>query len=291
MSSSLKKISIVILVHNHEHISRFCLNSLLNSRYRPLQIVLVDNGSSLAVGRMLERFARYSHTLDIETDIVRFDTNNGTIYTRNAALERCNGEWIAFLDNDTILRDCRMFEKMTHFLDSHPEVGIVAPKFVYAAAPYRIQSAGGGVTRDGTCYLIGRGADRAAPEFSCNRSVPWVLSACMLMSANLVNQLGSLDTRFHPVGFEDVDYCFRARVRGLEVVYLADTEIYHVECTTTGSAVLGPKIRLARRNKRMFRKKWGFLFPKDMAIEDIAYAYSEQPRVPLHELHNLPCLD
>jgi O-antigen biosynthesis protein len=288
MTTNPGKLCIIVLIHDREQMSALCLRSLLLCRFRPLKIIAVDNGSRPVVGRMLERYRVHAQTRGIEVETLRFEHNEGALRTRNCALGRCDGEWTVLLDNDTILRDYQVFEKLTGFLCKHPQVGIVAPKFVYAAEPYRIQSAGGGVTRDGTCFLIGRGAERLAPEFTRTSSVPWVLSACMAMPAALVERLGPLDEAFHPIGFEDVDYCFRARALGYEVVYLAETEIYHVENTTTATVTEWNPAVVARKNKRIFRRKWGFLLGHEPSIDQCVYAFSDQPNVPLFALQDVP---
>lgn len=284
----MERLSLIILVHNHENVTALCLKSLLLASYRPLQIVLVDNGSNERIGRLFRQFQDRAAKKGIEIEIIKFATNCGTIRTRNIALQRATGRWVALLDNDVIMRDLKVFEKLIAFLERHPNVGIVAPKFVYAMKPFRIQSAGGGVTSDGTCYLLGRGADKDAPEFNETRIVPWVLSACMMMNMDLVRLLGPLDEVFHPVGFEDVDYCFRARAVGKAVVYLSETEVYHVENTTTASITEWNTTKVLQRNKRIFRKKWRSLLPRDHLVEDVGYAYSPQPRVAIWAMNNLP---
>ncbi|MFY9823682.1 MAG: glycosyltransferase family 2 protein [Thermoanaerobaculia bacterium] len=285
---SRERLSVVIVAFNKRAWTARCLASLLEATYRPLRLVVVDNGSSDNTTAVLKAFAPLAEKAGIEFTTLSFPHNVGSIMSRNAALGRCGGGYIAFLDNDTQLRSRGLFEELADFLERHPKAGIVTPKFLYPSPPYRIQCAGGGITREGYSYLIGRGSDGDHPEFNHVRAVPWCISACMVISSALARDLGPLDETYSPIGFEDTDYCFRARVRRRDVVYCPTVEIYHAENTTTFGSPTIAIDRAMARSQRIFRRKWRHMFPSEPSLADLPLAHVRPPRVPLSDIRNLP---
>ncbi|KPK71337.1 hypothetical protein AMJ71_06540 [candidate division TA06 bacterium SM1_40] len=58
------------------------------------------------------------------------------------------------------------------------------------------------------------------------REVDWVAGACIVMSRDAVGAIGMFDESF-VYGFEDVDWCYRARLSGRTVYYVPDASIIH----------------------------------------------------------------
>ena len=114
-------------------------------------------------------------------------------------MKLCQGDYVAFLDNDVIVRSRSLFECLVGHLREHPTAGIVTPKFVYPCPPFRIQCAGGGITREGDCFLLGRGAERGNPEFNYLKRCAWAISACMVLPAELIRTLGPMDEVFNDI--------------------------------------------------------------------------------------------
>jgi GT2 family glycosyltransferase len=281
-------LSLIIIAHNKADVSALCLKSLLQVTYHPLQIVFVNNGSRDHTATVLAQYAGSARAAGIDFEVITLRENQGAIVPRNIAIRRCRGQWIGFLDNDVIIRSRNVFDQLVSFLSGHPEVGVVSPKFVYPCPPYLIQCAGGGITREGNCYLIGRGAERDRLEYNITTPVAWTISACMIMPAALVREMGPLDEVFHPVGFEDTDYCLRARVRRKDVIYFPYAELYHIENTTTFGTKSIKMEKIMKRNQRIFRRKWSHMFPPAPSLKDLPLAHSCGPKVPLWAIGSLP---
>lgn len=290
MASGLGLLSVIMVAHNKASITELCLRSLLALTYRPLELIFVDNGSTDRTPALVEAFGPIAGQHGISLRTVRLARNVGPIVPRNQAMQTCRGEFVAFLDNDVIIRSRSIFEFLVKHLREHPSAGVVTPKFVYPCAPFRIQCAGGGITREGMCYLIGRGAERERPEFNYVTCCAWAISACMVLSGDLVRMIGPMDEVFNPIGCEDVDYCFRVRARNREIVYLPDVEIYHVENTSTfGTPTLNIH-KAMKRSQRIIKRRWSHMFPCEPGIEDMPLVHTPAPRVPLWMLGQLPTI-
>lgn len=87
------KLSVAIVTRNRSQMLRRCLNSLSTQRRKPDQIIIVDNGSKDQTKDMVLSFKR----LPIK---YLFEGKIGVAYARNKALQSCNGEILAFIDDD-----------------------------------------------------------------------------------------------------------------------------------------------------------------------------------------------
>lgn len=118
-----KSISAVIPALNSEKYLVRAVESLLETRYPDLEIVIVDDGSADATLQIANAL-RSRHP-----DIVRVyqhkgGTNAGVSASRNLGIIRSTGEWIAFLDADDYVYPNR-FEAAARILDSQPDVDAV----------------------------------------------------------------------------------------------------------------------------------------------------------------------
>jgi GT2 family glycosyltransferase len=281
-------LSVIVLGFNKGERTARCLGSLLESTWRPLEVIFVNNGSTDRTKAILSEYEVAAWNADVQVTVINLPRNTGSIVPRNMALKMCRGKYMCLLDNDVILRNRDIFETLIGFLQTYPNVGIVTPKLLYPIPPFRIQCAGGGVTREGACYLLGRGAERDDPEFNHTVELAWAISACFVVPASVVDALGPMDEELSPTGFEDTDYCFRCRSIGMKVVYVPSAEIYHAENTTTFGT---PAVRIhaaMRRNQWIFKRRWRHMFPPSPSVRDLPPVHVRQPSAPLWALQRLP---
>lgn len=88
--------SVIVPVYKVEKYLEECVESILAQDYRPMEIVLVDDGSPDRSGEMCDRYAAE------HPDIIRVihKENGGLSSARNAGLDAARGEFIAFIDSD-----------------------------------------------------------------------------------------------------------------------------------------------------------------------------------------------
>ena len=97
-------ISVIIPVYNMEPYLARCLDSVLNSTYRELEILCVDDGSR---DRSLEILREYE-AKDSRITVVAKE-NGGVSSARNAGLDRAGGSFVSFIDPDDFIHP-QMFE-------------------------------------------------------------------------------------------------------------------------------------------------------------------------------------
>jgi teichuronic acid biosynthesis glycosyltransferase TuaG len=90
-------ISVVIPTYQRPEECRRAVGSVLRQTARPLEVLVVDNGSRDGSGDELERLAAE----DPVTRYLRVEENSGgPAPARNLGLKEARGEWIALLDDD-----------------------------------------------------------------------------------------------------------------------------------------------------------------------------------------------
>ena len=275
--------SVIILHHNKAGYSRACLDSLLKSSARPLEVINVDNGSQDETSEVLDKWEDSAKTAGISTKRLNFNTNIGAIRGRNEALAVASGDYLAFLDNDTLLAQSDWLERLRDFLDADERRAIVAPKLLFPWAPFAIECCGCGISPQGRVQYIGRGEARDA--VSEPQEVQCAISAAWLMTRRLVNSIGTLDDAYSPVQYEDLDFCYRAREAGAQVWTLPSVELYHFEHTTTaGSDDINFKY-VTTKNGILFKKRWGEQFRAEDGPSETEAQWQTLPKKSIDEIH------
>jgi len=279
MSSA--EVSILILAHNKAEYTRRCLNSLLLSTFRPLEIVLIDNGSTDNTPDILSAFERNAAAQQIPILIKRLEQNAGAIVARNIGMEMMTGQYWVFLDNDVVVRTRSWLERLRGELVADPRIGVIGPKLVYPNPPHDIQCAGCDVTQGGRVAFRGRGSPRETPEFNQPRDCQTLISAAWMMRADAARKAGPLDERFSPVQFEDIDYCYRIRELGYLCRYEPSVELYHFENVTTG-ALNYPYLTV--KNGLKFKEKWRHRFSAENGPLDEDWAWAKIATIRLDDV-------
>ena len=88
-------ISVIIPVYNVEKYLPRCLDSIINNTYKNLEIICIDDGSTDGSLKILLGYEKKDNRIKIITK-----KNGGLSSARNAGLEECTGEFVAFVDSD-----------------------------------------------------------------------------------------------------------------------------------------------------------------------------------------------
>ena len=100
-------ISIIIPVYNKEKNIARCLNSVIGQTYKNIEIIIVDDCSSDNSFNICKEYA----DKDSRIKLYKNNKNRGVSYTRNFGIDKCNGQWIGFVDADDYI-DRKMYETL-----------------------------------------------------------------------------------------------------------------------------------------------------------------------------------
>ncbi len=210
-----------------------CLDSL--ARTAPgieCEIILVDNASSDGtVERVREG---YPHVR-----LICNDRNVGFTRATNQAMAQSRGDYLLWLNTDTILQP-ETIPALVRFLEDHPQAGIAGPKVLNPDGTFQPQCRRGLPTPMASIFYMLR-LERLFPHsrwtgqyllshLPINQAhrVAAVSGCCLLARRGLLKDIGSLDEDFFGFG-EDIDWCVRATKAGWEVWYFPGSELVHLK--------------------------------------------------------------
>ncbi|MBI3551062.1 MAG: glycosyltransferase family 2 protein [Elusimicrobia bacterium] len=211
--------SIIILCHNDRKYLRGCVASIRRFTPEPHELIFVDNDSQDGA---YEDLVRIQKTSKVPVRVIRNKENRFFAGGNNQGMRAARGENLVLLNADTVvtpgwlsgLADCAKRDE---------RVGLVGP--------YTNQAAGLQVL-----WPPSYGTPKELPEWSRAwsrerrgraRQAPWLVGFCFLIPRRVVGEVGLLDERFGPGGFEDYDYCLRVRLAGYELAIAEDVYIHH----------------------------------------------------------------
>lgn len=109
-------ISVIIPVFNGEKYITQTLESILIQDYDPIEVIVINDGSTDRTGDILINFSSRLH-------IVNQD-NTGVSAARNRGIELAQGELIVFFDSDDLMYPGKLSDQAL-WLDQHPSLGYV----------------------------------------------------------------------------------------------------------------------------------------------------------------------
>jgi glycosyltransferase involved in cell wall biosynthesis len=106
-------VSVIVPVFNCERFLAEALQSVLAQDYRPIEIIVIDDGSTDGSAAVASSFP--------EVTLLR-QQNLGVATARNAGLAAAHGQVITFIDADDIWLPCKVSREVRH-LAQHPGTG------------------------------------------------------------------------------------------------------------------------------------------------------------------------
>lgn len=249
------KVSIVIANKDHvEDLSR-CVESIINvSTYDNYEIVIVENNSQT------QEIQKYYEEISKHPAVRVVEYKGAFNYSKinNLGVKESTGEYVLLLNNDTQVISPDWIEELLMYA-CREDVGVVGAKLYYEDKT--IQHAG---------IVIGLGAHRTAghthyrvPEANVGymgklcyaQDVTAVTGACMMVRKSLYEELGGLDEEF-AVALNDVDFCLKAREKGLLNIFTPFAELYHFESKSRGSDKDDARAIRYQQESDRFKAKW-----------------------------------
>jgi GT2 family glycosyltransferase len=230
-------VSVIILNFNGRDLLRKCLQSVFKTDYPNCEVIVVDNGSTDESCVMVER--EFPHV-----QLIRNQENFGYSEGNNIGILHSRGEFMVLLNNDTIVRP-EWLSELVPEAERNPEC-FYQPKILFIGSD-RINSAGNCVQLFGFAFPRGFGeVDVGQYDEKCE--VSYASGACVLASRRLVEDVGLLDEGFFTF-YEDVNWGWRALMRGYKTVYVPSAVIYHKWGGSWGRLMSRKKFFLIERSR------------------------------------------
>ena len=116
-------VSVVLPTHNRSRLLAAALTSVADQTYRPLEVVVVDDGSTDDTAAVLERGQLELAERGVSVRCERLPGNAGPASARNAGVKLASGPMVAFLDSDDLWRP-EFVATLVGLLERHPHCGL-----------------------------------------------------------------------------------------------------------------------------------------------------------------------
>jgi len=254
----MQKLSIIIVSWNVKQLLRECLQSLVSSEQGlDLEIIVIDNHSTDGSAEM------------VRTDfpaitLIHSEKNLGFAAANNIGLAQATGDFILLLNPDTVAPAGSLIA-LVQYLESHPEVGIVGPRITNPDGSSQ-SSVRGNPTGYNQLYVLLKQINvlpwlpglreylRHDFDYTQTQSVDQLMGAALMFPKSLIQKIGVLDEKFF-LWFEEVDFCLRAKQAGLQIIYLATSQISHQGGASFGQRLTLDKQKIFNQSLVLYLKK------------------------------------
>jgi N-acetylglucosaminyl-diphospho-decaprenol L-rhamnosyltransferase len=281
-------LSVIIVSWNVRDLLRKCLwavdrgpwsvDGVPTTDHRPLstEVIVVDNASSDGTVEMLR--AEFP-----DVRVIPNSENVGFTRGNNQALAVAQGRYLFLLNPDTELRPGAL-QTLIDYADAHPHAGIIGPRLFYGDGT--LQSSRRRFPTLATAFLESTKLqqwfprNRALTRYymldmsdDATQEVDWVNGSAMFVRREVYDQIGGFDEAFFMYS-EELDWCYRAKQAGWQIVYLPTAQITHYEGKSSEQVVAARDIYFHSSKIRFFRKYRGALVAEILrAFLSLMFAY------------------
>lgn len=240
----MKKIAIITVNYNGSEDTIEFLDSLKKLQPSPFTLypIVVDNGSTDdSVSKILKKHP--------EVDLLQTGINKGFAGGYNRGLEHAligGADYFLIINNDTLVDDPLLLQKLVKTLEDNPKAGLVAPK-IYFAPGYEFHQEryskadsgkviwyAGGEFDWNNVYSIHYGMNEVDTGlYDQETPVSFVTACCWMIKREVLEKVGLFEEELFAY-FEDNDLCMRIQEAGFELFYNGYTSLFHKVSRTSG---------------------------------------------------------
>jgi hypothetical protein len=281
------QLSIVVITRNTKDLAVNLLASIeADKSIAPFlrEVILVDNASSDdTVALVGEKFPSVT--------LIRNASNRGFAAAANAGTYLATGEFVLFLNSDTLLIEGELVP-MLEYMAENKDVGICGPQLVYGDMKLQrsfayIPSLPLEILPASLLAFLFRHRYPAKPKVSNSKlkrpasghpdsklpsamphapypmlspsDVPSLIGAAIVTRKSLLTELGGFDERFF-FFLEETDLCVRAQQKGARVVFFPRARVIHLQGATVRRNWVRGRIQYNISLYKFIRKHHGALY-------------------------------
>ena len=221
----MEKVAIVILNWNGQAMLEKYMPSVLQYSKDEATVYVADNASTDQSMEMLRQ-----HFPGVK--LIQLEKNWGFAEGYNKALKQVDAEYYLLLNSDIEVTH-HWLTPMTEYMDNHPDVAACQPKLLSIFDKDRFEYAGAsGGYLDHFGYPFCRGrifetVEEDNGQYDYATDILWATGAALMIRSKDYWEAGGLDGRFFAHN-EEIDLCWRLRIRGRRIVCLPESYVYHV---------------------------------------------------------------
>ena len=255
-------VSIIIPCHNQERYLPACLESIVEQQYRPIEVIIIDDGSTDGTSQIMNDFQSVQMT-GIEVKCL-YQTKQGAQCARNQGCMQARGEYFQFFDSDDLLCPEKLAEQVKEF-KNNSETDVV-----YGDGQYLVDFDKGDPVK-GRVISIG-------PTTDITESLligDWIPPFAYLSRRSVIQRCGPWDNKL-PV-LQDFEYFLRIAQQGYRFSYKSDITGFYRKHSFSSVSEQSVIIR-AKIYQRILGQAEHFLRSQDEFNEKRVYAMVESYR-------------
>ena len=252
-------LSVIIVSYNVKYFLEQCLCSLQAALTNiDAEVLVIDNCSSDGSIEYLQpRFPPFT--------FIQNNANEGFTKANNKALQLAKGEYILFLNPDTILAEDTL-QQCVDFFIKHADAGAVGVRMIDGSGAFLPESKRAFPSPVVSFYkltgfaalfpkskIFNRYALGFLPENAVHE-VDVLSGAFMMVRKSVLNKVGGFDEQFFMYA-EDIDLSYRIQLAGYKNYYLGNIIIIHFKGESTKKESLN-YVRMFYQAMRLFVKKY-----------------------------------
>ena len=200
-------LSVIIPVHNGGKYIEKCLDALIASSYSPIEIVVVDDGSTDDTGLLSRQKG---------ATVFRLPKQSGPASARNFGAQHADGEILLFIDSDVVVRR-ESISLIAAKLQRHPEIAAVFGSYDDEPAEVNFISQ----YRNMFHHFHHQHSDMEAFTF-------W--AGCGAIKKSIFDEIGGFDQkRYTRPSIEDIELGYRIRKKGYRILLDKDLQVKHLK--------------------------------------------------------------
>lgn len=252
-------VTIIIPVYNNFDLTINCLWSIVkNTKDIAYEIIIADDNSTDKTKNINKYVENIVHIVN--------KINIGFLKNCNNAASYAQGEYIAFLNNDTLVQ-ANWLGALVATLKKDHTIGLVGSKLIFGDGT--LQEAGGIIFKNASGLNYGRNDNPNKLEYNYLKEVDYISGASLMLSKALWEKVGGFDESFAPAYYEDTDLAFKIRYNeGLKVVYQPNSVVMHLEGKSNGTDCSSGIKKYQVINRLKFYNKWKKELHKFHAIDE-----------------------
>jgi GT2 family glycosyltransferase/glycosyltransferase involved in cell wall biosynthesis len=250
-SISKPQASIIVVTYNNIELTRQCLDSIFAKTGEPdYEVIVMDNASQDETPRVLLEYAATYPNLKVILNPV----NEGFARGNNIGVMAASGDYLVFLNNDTVVTRGWLAGLIHHLQD--PAVGMVGPVTNYSSNESRIA-----VDYDPALPGLEE-MDAFAEKYIHQHAgqafeVEMLLLLCVALRRTVYDEVGGIDERYGIGMFEDEDFAHEIRQKGYKLLCAEDVFIHHWGSASFSKLGLASYWLTFEENCKKFEAKWG----------------------------------
>jgi len=216
--SSNSLVSIVILNYNAGDLLIDCVQSVLNTSYDNIEVIVVDNASKD------QSHIRCKEKFDV-IKLIKNKENLGYCEGNNVGLRQVEGEFVVILNPDTIVSPNWITELIKTYKKNGE--GLYQPKILSLYEKSVIQSTGNMLHIFGFGFARDKGVNDIHQRKEIEQ-IGYASGTCLFTSQSVLKKIGLFDS-FLFLYHDDLDLGWRAAQIGIKSYFVPTSTIYHVE--------------------------------------------------------------